>query len=121
MFFTGLGTAVPAARYSQQACWEAFRAAPQFARLGAPGRALLERVLCAGEGVRTRHLALERLQDAFDVNPDVLHRRFAVHAPELAERAARQALERAHLAAGEVDAILISTCTGYLCPGLTSY
>jgi predicted naringenin-chalcone synthase len=22
---------------------------------------------------------------------------------------------------GEIDAVLISTCTGYLCPGLTSY
>jgi predicted naringenin-chalcone synthase len=45
MFITGLGTAVPAARYSQRQCWEAFRAAPQFPRLGAPARALLERVL----------------------------------------------------------------------------
>jgi predicted naringenin-chalcone synthase len=121
MFFAGLGTAVPAPRYTQSECWEAFRAAPQFARLAPPGRALLERVLRAEQGVHTRHLALERLEDALDIDPDVLHRRFAAHAPELATRAAREALEQARLDPGELDAILVSTCTGYLCPGLTSY
>ncbi len=35
--------------------------------------------------------------------------------------AARRALANASLDAGEIDAVLISTCTGYLCPGLTSY
>jgi len=30
-------------------------------------------------------------------------------------------LENADCAAKEIDAVLISTCTGYLCPGLTSY
>ena len=121
MFLNGIGTAVPATQYSQKACWEAFRAAPQFARLGAPGRALLERVLCGEQGVRTRHLALASLDEAFDLDPDVLHRRFRTHAPALAARAARVALDRAGLAPQEVDALLISTCTGYLCPGLTSY
>lgn len=121
MFVTGVGTAVPAPRYSQKQCWEALRAAPQFGVLGPPARALLERVLLGEQGVRTRHLALERMQDAFDLDPDVLYRRFLVHAPELAARAARTALQRAGVAPHEVDALLISTCTGYLCPGLTSH
>jgi alkylresorcinol/alkylpyrone synthase len=121
LFITGVGTAVPAPRYSQKQCWEALREAPQFGALGAPSRALLERILLGEQGVRTRHLALERLEDAFAVDPDVLSRRFARHAPALAEQAARRALERARLEPGEVDALLISTCTGYLCPGLTSH
>jgi alkylresorcinol/alkylpyrone synthase len=121
LFVTGVGTAVPATRYSQEQCWEAFRGAPQFGALAAPSRALMERVLLGENGVRTRHLALERLEDAFDLDPDVLHRRFAAHAPALAAQAARRALERAELAAQEVDALLVSTCTGFLCPGLTSH
>ena len=121
MFVTGVGTAVPAARYSQRQCWEALRRTPQFGALAAPARALLERVLLGEQGVRTRHLALARLEDAFEVEADVLARRFATHAPELATRAAQQALERAALEPRAVDALLISTCTGYLCPGLTSY
>ena len=88
MFVTGIGTAVPAQRYSQRECWEEFRRSPHYARLGAPGRALLERVLLGEHGVRTRHLALDRLGDALEIDPDILYRRFLEHAPELAARAA---------------------------------
>jgi predicted naringenin-chalcone synthase len=98
-----------------------FRRSPHYARLGAPGRVLLERVLTGEHGVRTRHLALERLGDGLEIDPDVLHRRFLAHAPELAARAARTALRQAGLEPRQLDALLISTCTGYLCPGLTSY
>ena len=31
------------------------------------------------------------------------------------------ALERAGVRVNEIDALIICTCTGYLCPGLTSY
>jgi len=121
MFVTGIGTAVPAQRYSQHQCWEEFRRSPHYAKLRAPGRALLERVLLGEHGVRTRHLALDHLGDALEIDPDVLYRRFLKHAPELATRAARSALLQAGLEPHELDAVLISTCTGYLCPGLTSY
>ena len=121
MFVTGIGTAVPEKRYSQHECWEELRGSKHFARLSAPGRLLLERVLLGEHGVRTRHLAVDPLSDALHLDPDVLHRRFLQHAPELATRAARRALDDAGLEPREVDAVLISTCTGYLCPGLTSY
>jgi len=121
MYLTGLGTAVPERCYSQRECWDALRATPRFRALKAPSRVLLERVLLGESGIRTRHLALDSLDEAFELEPDVLHQRFFKHAPALATRAAQSALERAGVAAREVDALLISTCTGYLCPGLTSY
>ena len=121
MYLTGLGTAVPERCYSQRECWDALRATPRFRALKAPSRVLLERVLLGESGIRTRHLALDSLGEAFELEPDVLHRRFFEHAPALATRAAQGALERAGIAPREVDALLISTCTGYLCPGLTSY
>jgi alkylresorcinol/alkylpyrone synthase len=121
MFILGLGTAVPAASYSQVECWEALCASPAFPAISAPARALLQRVLCGDSGVRTRHLALDSLEEAFAIDPDVQEKRFREHAPALATRAARAALERAGVEAGEIDGLLISTCTGYLCPGLTSY
>jgi predicted naringenin-chalcone synthase len=120
MFITSLGTAVPPVRYTQHACWEALRAAPQFAALRSPSRVLLERLLTGEHGVRSRHLALDSLAEAFIIDPDVLAQRFARHAPELALRAARAALGRAALDAGSLDALVVSTCTGYLCPGLSS-
>ena len=121
MFLVGLGTAVPETRYTQRECWDALRGSARFTRLTAPARVLLERVLLGESGIRTRHLALARLDEAFAIEPDVLHRRFAEHAPALAANAAAAALERAGIAPRGIDALLISTCTGYLCPGLTSY
>src|ERR1700730_5991563 len=121
MFFTGIGTAVPATRYSQKECWEAFRSTAQFAQLSRASRSLLERVLLGEQGVRTRHLALASVADAFEFDPDIMHRRFLAHAPDLAARAARSAMERSAIGPADVDAILISTCTGYLWPRLTSY
>jgi alkylresorcinol/alkylpyrone synthase len=66
-------------------------------------------------------LSLESLEEAFEASPDVLHARFVRHAPALAAAAAEQALRNAGSGPEEIDALLISTCTGYLCPGLTSY
>jgi alkylresorcinol/alkylpyrone synthase len=51
----------------------------------------------------------------------MLQARFAKNAPTLATQAAKRALENANCVAKEINAVLISTCTGYLCPGLTSY
>src|SRR5882672_8092750 len=55
------------------------------------------------------------------MNPDALDARFAKHAPIVAAQAAARAMEQAEVSARYIDAVIISTCTGYLCPGLTSY
>ncbi len=121
MFFIGLGTAVPPQRYAQRECWDALENWPQFPRLKPRSRAILKKVLCGDNGIDARHLALEPLAKIFDQTPDALQARFAKHAPALASQAAKRALKDANCVAKEIDAVLISTCTGYLCPGLTSY
>ena len=84
-------------------------------------RTILEKVLCGDNGIATRHLALDPLTEVFDLTPDVLQARFARHAPALAVEAAQRALKDAGCAPRKLTPLLISTCTGYLCPGLTSY
>lgn len=121
MFLTGLGTAVPPRRFTQAECLTALQNSPQFPHLNARSHAVLRKVLAGENGITTRHLAVTELAEAFVLNPDVLHARFARHAPALATQAAERALAAAHLKPADVDAVLISTCTGYLCPGLTSY
>jgi len=121
MVIAGLGTAAPPWVYEQRDGWEALQRAPQFPHLSPRSQNLLGKILTGDNGIRTRHLALERLTDAFELDPDTLYRRFRVHAPVLASTAAANALEQARLEAEQVDALLVSTCTGYLCPGLTSY
>jgi polyketide synthase Type III len=120
MFIIGLGTAVPPQAYKQSEGWEAVQVSPQFAQLSTRSRAILRKVLTGNNGIETRRLAMESLHEVFETNPDVLHARFAKNAPALATQAAQRALQDSGTAADEIDALLISTCTGYLCPGLTS-
>ena len=121
MFIVGLGTATPPQRYTQSQCWDALQAGDQLQRLDRRARAILQKVLLGDNGIRTRFLALDSLTEVFESTPDILHQRFARHAPVLAAQAAERALQQAGAAPEQMDAVIISTCTGYLCPGLTSY
>jgi len=121
MFIVGLGTATPPRRYSQRQCWEALQDAQQLSRLTGRSKAILRKVLLGDNGIATRHLALDPLSDAFDLRPDALHARFTKYAPALAAQAATAALENARVQVEAIDAVIVGTCTGYLCPGLTSY
>jgi alkylresorcinol/alkylpyrone synthase len=121
MFFIGLGTSAPLQRHPQRDGWDAVQLWPKFSALKPRSRAILKKVLCSDNGIEARHLALDSLAEAFDPTPDVLQARFAMHAPALATEAAERALKNAGCQPGDMDAVIISTCTGYLCPGLTSY
>jgi alkylresorcinol/alkylpyrone synthase len=121
MFIIGLGTAAPSQRHTQREVWEAIQQWAKYQQFKPRSKAILKKVLCGDNGIETRHLALATLADIFDSTPDELQARFTAHAPALAVEAARSALKNAGCAPEEIDAVLISTCTGYLCPGLTSY
>src|SRR6185312_14931866 len=121
MFIAGLGTAAPSQRYTQRECWDAIKNSPQFPKLKSRSQAILKKILNGQNGIASRHLALKSLAEVFKTTPDALQTRFAKQAPALATQAAKAALKDANYKPNEIDAILISTCTGYLCPGLTSY
>ena len=120
MFVSGLGTAVPPRSFTQPECWEALQRADR-PELNARTRAILQGILTHDNGIARRSLAVDTLDEGFDLDPDTLHKRFSTHAPRLASAAARRAIERAGIEPAAIDAVVISTCTGYLCPGLTSY
>jgi polyketide synthase Type III len=121
MFITGLGTATPPKQYTQVQCWEATHGAKQFTQLSRRSQAILQGVLLSDNGIHTRSLAVDSLDEIFAIDPNTLHRRFAQHASILASEAASGAIRQAGLQPHDIDAVIISTCTGYLCPGLTSY
>lgn len=121
MFLNSIGTGLPEKRYSKDECWEAFAQSEWFDRLGPRAHAVAQTVLRRDNGIEERWLAVETLQEVFAIDPDTLQRRFATHAPRLAQEAARNALERAALPAESIDAVIVTTCTGYLCPGLSGY
>lgn len=121
MFIRGIGTAIPEHSYTQLECWEALRASGAADRMSTRARAILRKVLTSENGIETRNLCVSDLQDAISMDPDVLHERFSTHAPRLASRAASAALSRSAVPSDSIDAVIVSTCTGYLCPGLSSY
>ncbi len=121
MYLNALGTALPNRRFTKSECWDAFAASEWFGRLDVRSRTIGELLLHRENGIDARWLAVDSLADVFAIDPDTLHRRFATHAPRLAAQAAGQALRRAELAPGTIDAVVVSTCTGNLCPGLSGY
>jgi 3,5-dihydroxyphenylacetyl-CoA synthase len=121
MFVTGLGTANPPRRYSKSECWQAFKSSQWFSKLDRRAHMIAETVLTQDNGIAYRSLCVESLTEVFQIDPDTLHSRFSANAPLLAEAAGTAALREAGLTPGEIDGLVISTCTGYLCPGLTSY
>lgn len=121
MFVNGLGTANPPRRYTKSECWEAFKTSEWFLKLDRRSHMIAETVLTKDNGIDSRSLALESLDEVFRIDPDTLHSRFLTNAPALGANAGKTALEQAGLAARDIDGLVISTCTGYLCPGLTSY
>jgi alkylresorcinol/alkylpyrone synthase len=105
MFVNAVGTANPARRYGKRECWEAFRRSDWFGRLDRRSHLLAEAVLGRENGIETRALALDSLDEAFQIDPDTLHARYLANAPTLVEQAGRRALAQAGLAAEAIDAV----------------
>jgi alkylresorcinol/alkylpyrone synthase len=121
MYFRGIGTATPPARYTKADCLGAFQQSDWFARLDARSHFIASTVLQRDNGMETRQLAVETLGDVFTIDPNTLAQRFLDNAPMLASQAAERALAQAELKSGDIGAVIVSTCTGYLCPGLSGY
>jgi len=121
MHLHALANVVPEQRLTQGECWEILRRSPAIGRLRPGSRALLEKILKGDSGIETRHFAVGDLDKIFDLDAESLNRAFEREAPALAERALRTALTQANLPASELDALIVCTCTGYLCPGVSSF
>ncbi len=121
MYLQPPATAVPPHRFTQPECWEILRGSPLAGRLRPRSLALLEKVLTNDNGIAARHFVTADIRRVFDLGADELNETFLREAPRLAGRALRKAIEQAGLRADELDALFVCTCTGYLCPGLSSY
>ena len=89
-------------------------------RLGRRYLGMLKKFL-SHPGIRQRRFAFESPDCLVEEHPDRRIERFAHWAVDLAAAASLKALARVGLDPQDVTALIVHTCTGYLCPGLTSY
>ena len=71
--------------------------------------------------IRKRHFALDDPACVADETPDQRIARFTEKSIELSSQAVEKALERAGVRPGEVTSLVVNTCTGYICPGISTY
>jgi len=77
--------------------------------------------MLAHPSVRKRHFAFDSPECLVDEDPDSRVARFTRWSLDLSARATRRALDQAGVGPEEVDGIVVNTCTGYICPGLSTY
>jgi len=116
-----LATASPPTAFSQQECATIAKTDAVANRLNRRSQLILRSVLSGDSGIDQRHFALTDIPGVFDYSPDQLNEIFRREAPALSLTALRGALGKAAIRAEEIDALFICTCTGYLCPGVSSY
>jgi predicted naringenin-chalcone synthase len=121
MHLVSLATAFPPHIFTQQECHESIASSASFDALKPRSRDLLGRILLGDSGIQTRHFCESDLPRLFTLDAGGLHRHFEHHAPRLAADALGRACEKAGVAPSEIDALLVCTCTGYLCPGPSSH
>jgi alkylresorcinol/alkylpyrone synthase len=122
MYLHALATANPSASYTQRQCLDlALAAADDLGHLDRRSRLVLSTILRGESGVETRQFATRCIERLFTLDADELNEEFRATAPPLACSALQPALAQAGLVPADVDALIICTCTGYLCPGITSY
>lgn len=70
MYLQSIGTAVPERRYTKQECWHAFQSSDWFGRLHGRSLALAKLVPSRDNGIETRRLALDCLDEVFAIVSD---------------------------------------------------
>jgi len=121
MYLLALQTADPDRFFTQAECLEVFRRSKVRDRLKPRSAELLEKVLEAENGIDRRGFCYADLDTIFEQDPEELNHFFEQEGPTLAHAALTKALHEASLRPEELDALVVCTCTGYLCPGLSSF
>lgn len=121
MFLESIASAFPPSSFTQAECYEFSAASRSVQELQTRSQTLLQRILLGDSGIQKRHFSTKNPADIFSASAQDLNEYFEKEAPRVSSEALTKALKSAGVSAVEIDALIICTCTGYLCPGLTSY
>jgi predicted naringenin-chalcone synthase len=112
-----IGTALPPRRFTQT---DVLNWGLDHVHVSKQTQALYARVL-GDDSVEARHFAVDDLGEILETDHERILSRFERWGATLSTSALHQALDRAGAAATDVDFLAVTTCTGYLCPGISSH
>ncbi len=121
MNLSAVGTAFPINSFTQKQCLDAMRAADFWQGLKGRSQMVIEKVLTGDSGIEKRHFALDSLDQAWSRGAQELNEAYEKEAPDLAAVAIQNAIATSGHRLDEIDAVFVSSCTGYLCPGVSSH
>jgi predicted naringenin-chalcone synthase len=114
-----LAVAVPPLKVSQPAAG-AFLVEKFRTTLNPASVRIMERVF-SHPSIRSRQFALDNPEMILETDPDRRIERFIQWSVELGVEAIEQALQASGCKADCLSAIVVNTCTSYICPGLSTY
>jgi predicted naringenin-chalcone synthase len=121
-YLNSIGTAVPSLSLEQSQISELLKH-HYSEELSSRSLDVLEKVLLH-PGIKKRHFAAENLRELEEIrneHPDIRASRFQKWVVSLSAEALKKAASKADVDIKSIDAIITNTCTGYLCPGISSY
>ena len=118
-----LASHFPEYQYTQKQCLTAMQSAPFWNTLTKRSHRILDKVFTSDTGITKRHFCMENIEKVWDLSAEGLNHYYESAAPKLATAALEKTLNNAasNIQPQDIDVLLVSTCTGYLCPGLSSY
>lgn len=121
MYLQSIASINPKHSISQSDCHSIIRASEWHEALSARSKLLLEKVMLGASGIDCRQYAIDDITRLFTAGAQELNEYFEREASNLASIALVKAIDKAGITPKEIDAVFLCTCTGYLCPGVTSH
>jgi len=121
MYLHSIASAFPEHSYTQAECWEVVCDSSLELLLRPRSIGILQKVLTGDSGIEKRHFCLPDPKEVFLKDAGALNRDFERFAPEISSQALEKAMEKGGYQATDLDALFVCTCTGYLCPGISSH
>jgi len=113
----GIETANPPLKLTQEEVW----ASIQYNKVLSDRENVYYKRFLGDPNIQSRYVGIPDLKDIFHETPDQSIKRFEKFGTLIGVEAVRKCLQKYEVRAQEIDALIVTTCTGYLCPGLTSY
>ncbi|OGS45251.1 MAG: polyketide synthase [Elusimicrobia bacterium RIFOXYD2_FULL_34_15] len=114
-----IATVVPSFSASQQEA-EMFVNKNYKDKLNSRAFSILHRAL-NHSSIQKRHYNLDNLEILLNENADAKIKRFTNSSIELSSKAIKEALLKAGVSVQDVTGLVVNTCTGYICPGISTY